>query len=50
MEGGPRRNPSSDMMNTSQISISAIRMTIQKAPMIGMCFMDIREGRKPNNI
>ena len=50
MKGGSRRNPSSDMMNTAQISISAIRMTIQKAPMIGTCFMNIREGRKPNNI
>ena len=50
MKGGPRRNSSSDMMNAAQISILAIRMTLQKAPMMGTCLMNIREGRKPKNI
>ena len=50
MEGGPRRNSSSDMMNAAQVSIPAIRMTIQEASMIGTCLINIREGRKPKNI
>ena len=47
MEGGLRKNSSSDMMNAAQISIPAIRMTLQKAPMIGTCIMNIREGGEP---
>jgi len=43
MEGGLRRNSSSDMMNAAQVSISAIRMTLQKVSMIGTCLMNIRE-------
>jgi len=50
MEGDPRRNSSSNMMNVAQVSIPAIRMTFQKAPMIGMCLMNILEGMKPKNI
>ena len=50
MEGGPRRNFSSDVMNVAQISIPAIRMTLHKAPIIGTCLMNTREGRKPKNI
>ena len=50
MEGGPRRNSFSDMMNAVQISILAIRMTLQEAPMIETCLINIREGRKPKNI
>ena len=44
MEGGPRRNSSSDMMNVAQVSIPATRMTLQEAPIIGTSLMNIREG------
>ena len=50
MEGGPRRNSSSDMINAVQISILATRTTLQETPMIGMCLMNIRERKKPKNI
>ena len=50
MEGSPRRNSSSDMMNAAQVSIPTIRMTLQEAPMRGTCLMNIREGRKLKNI
>jgi len=50
MKGDSRRNSSSDIMNVAQVSIPAIKMTFQKAPMIGTCLMNIREGRKPKNI
>ena len=50
MEGGPRRNSSSDMTNAVQVCILAIRMILQEAPIIGTCFMNIQEGRKPKNI
>ena len=50
MEGGPRRNSSLDMMNAAQISILTIRMTLQEAPMIETCLMNVREGRKTKNI
>ena len=50
MEGGPKRNSSSDMMNAAQLCIPAIRVTFQEAPMIGTCLTNIREGRKPKNI
>ena len=50
MEGGPRRNSSSDMMNAAQVCTPAIRETLQETPMIGTCLMNIREGRKPKNI
>ena len=50
MEGSLRRNSSLDMINVAQISIPAIRMTLHKAPMIGTCLMNTREGRKPKNI
>ena len=47
MEGNPRRNSFSDMMNVAQICIPAIRMTFQEVPTIGTCLMNIREERKP---
>jgi len=50
MEGGSRRNSSSDMMNAAQVYILAIRVTLQEVPVIGTCLMNIREGRKPKNI
>ena len=49
MEGGPRRN-SSDMMDAAQVSIPTTTMTLQEAPMIGTCLMNLQEGRKPKNI
>ena len=35
MEGGTRRNSSSDMMNAAQVCTPAIRVTLQESPMIG---------------
>ena len=49
-EGGPRRNSSSDMMNAAQVCILATKVTLQEAPMIGTCLVNIRERRKPKNI
>ena len=43
MEGGPRRNSSSDMVNAAQVRILTIRVTLQEALMIGTCLMNIRE-------
>jgi len=50
MEGGPKRNSSSNMMNATQVCIPTIRVIFQEAPMIGTCLMNIREGRKLKNI
>ena len=50
MECGPRRNSSLDMMNVTQVYIPTIRVTLQEAPVIETCLMNIREGRKPKNI
>ena len=50
MEDDSRKNSSSDMMNAAQVSILATRMTLQEAPLMGTCLMNIREGRKPKNI
>ena len=50
MEGGPKRNSSSDMMKAIQVCTPAIKVTLQEALMIGTCLMNIREGRKPKNI
>ena len=47
MEGDPKRNSSTDVMNAAQVCTPAIRVTFQEAPMIGTCLMNIREGRKP---
>ena len=47
MEGGPRRNSFSNMMNATQVCISAIRVTLQEAPMIGTCLTNILERRNP---
>ena len=44
MEGGLRRNSSSDMMNAAQVCVPTIRVTLQEAPMIGACLTNIREG------
>jgi len=43
MEGGLRRNSSSDIMNATQVYIPTIRVTLQETPMIGMCLMNTRE-------
>ena len=50
MEGDPRRNFSSDMMNVAQLCTLAIKVTLQNAPMIGTCLISIQERRKPKNI
>ena len=50
MEGSSRRNSSLDMINAAQECISAIKVTLQKAPMTGTCHMNTREERKPKNI
>ena len=50
MEGGPKRDSSSDMMNAVQVCTPAIKVTLQETPMIGTYLMNIREGRKPKNI
>ena len=50
MEGGSKRDSSSNMMNAVQVCTPAIRLTLQEAPMIETCLMNIREGRKPKNI
>ena len=46
MEDGLRRNSSSDMMNVAQVCTPAIRVTLQEAPMIGTCLMNMREERE----
>ena len=46
MEGDPRRNSSSDMMNAAQACIPATKVILQKALAIGMCLMNVQEGRK----
>ena len=50
MKDGSKRDSPSDIMNAAQISIPAIRVILQKTPMIRMCRMNIRERRKPKNI
>ena len=50
MEGGPRRNSFSDMMNAAQVCILAIKVTLQETLVIGTCLMNIQERRKPKNI
>ena len=35
MEGGTKRNSSSDMMNAAQVCTPAIKVTLQESPMIG---------------
>ena len=44
MEGDSRRSSSSDMMNATQVCISATKVTLQEAPMIGTCLMNVQEG------
>ena len=50
MKSDPKKNSSSDMMNTVQVCTPAIRVILQETPMIGTCLINIREGRKPKNI
>ena len=50
MEGGLKKNSSSDMMSAAQVCVAAIKVTLQETPMIETCLMNIREGRKPKNI
>ena len=50
MEGGSRRNESSDIINVAQVCTPTIKVTLQEAPMIGKCLINVREGRKPKNI
>ena len=38
------------MINAAQVCIPAIRVILQEALIVGMCLMNIREGRKPKNI
>ena len=46
IEGDPRRNSSSDMMNAAQACIPATKVILQKALAIGTCLMNVQEGRK----
>ena len=50
MDGGPSRNPSSDMMDASQVPIPATKTTFQGTPLMGTCLINVREGKKPKNI
>ena len=50
MEGGLRRDSSSDMINIAQIYVPTMKVTFIKAPVIGTCLMNIPEGREPKNI
>ena len=47
MEGGPRGNPSSDLINTVQVCILAAKTALQEAPFMGTCRTSIPEERKP---
>ena len=47
MKGDLRRNSSSDVTNATQVCIPAIKVTLQEAPIIRMCLMNIREKSKP---
>jgi len=46
VEDDPRRNSSLDMVNTAQICILTIKMTLQEAPMIGTCLTNIYTRKK----
>ena len=46
VEGGSRRNSSSDMVNAARVPILATRMTLQEAPLMGPCRMSIQKERK----
>ena len=37
MEGGPRVNPSLDLINAVQACILATKTTLQEAPLMGTC-------------
>ena len=50
MYGGPRRKPSSDMMNAPQVSIPATRMTFQGTPLMGMMWTPIDTLWDPTEI
>ena len=47
MEGGPRMNPSSDLINTIQVCILATKIALQEAPLMGTCRTSTPEERKP---
>ena len=47
MEGGPRGNPSSDLINTVQACILATKTALQETPLIGTYRTSIPEERKP---
>ena len=46
MKDDPRKNTSSDAMDVAQMHTLAIRGPLRKAPMIGMCLINIRGRRK----
>ena len=46
VEGGLRRNSSSDMVNAARVPILATRMTLQEAPLMGPCHVSIQKERK----
>ena len=41
MEGGPKRNISSDKLGTTPVYILIIKVTFQEAPMIGTCIINV---------
>ena len=47
VEGGPRRNSSSDMVNAAWVPILATRMSLQEAPLMGPCRMSMQKERNP---
>ena len=50
MEGGLKRNSSSNLINATQVCVSAIRVTLQGAPTIRTRLINTLESRKPKNI
>ena len=50
MEDDPRRSSFSDMMKTAQARIPVTKVTLQEAPVIGTCLMNVQEGRRLKNI
>ena len=50
MECNPRRGSSSDTKKTAQAHTSATKATLQEAPAIRTCFVNVQEGSKLKNI
>jgi len=50
MEGDPRKSSFSDIMNATRAWIPVTKVTLQEAPAIGTCLMNMQEGRKLKNI